>query len=205
MTSQVEVLTISKVFRRARYVVPVYQRAYAWRDDEIVQLLTDVRDARRRESDYYIGTLVVHRPGAPHDHDYEVVDGQQRLTTLALILSHPRVRAQWDGQVSLTYEGRPDSQDDLLAITEYSTDYLGDDQVRQARDVGIHHGVGVIRPGGGVGGADGRDARRGGRAASTALLRRRSRLAGSLRGRGHRHARRRAGARALAVGPGRDA
>lgn len=145
MTSQVEVLTISKVFRRARYVVPVYQRAYAWRDDEIVQLLTDVRDARRRASDYYIGTLVVHRPGAPHDHDYEVVDGQQRLTTLALILSHPRVRAQWDGQVSLTYEGRPDSQDDLLAITEYSTDYLGDDQVRQARDVGIHHGVGVIR------------------------------------------------------------
>lgn len=145
MTSQLEVLTIRGIFNHARYVVPVYQRAYAWRDDEIVQLLTDVRDARRRGADYYIGTLVVHRPAFPYEHDYEVVDGQQRLTTLALILSHPRVRDSWKAQVTLTYEGRTASQRDLRAVTDYGQDYFGTTPTRQAQDAGIRHGIEVIR------------------------------------------------------------
>lgn len=65
-----------------KYVVPLYQRAYAWSDDEINQLIEDIWG--NESENYYIGSLIVHkRPDA-----FEVIDGQQRLTTLFLLLSY---------------------------------------------------------------------------------------------------------------------
>ena len=66
----------------ARYVIPLYQRAYAWEDEEIVQLIDDINDST---GDYYIGSLVVAKVKSKVE-TYEVVDGQQRLTTLYLLL-----------------------------------------------------------------------------------------------------------------------
>jgi hypothetical protein len=66
-----------------RYQIPLYQRAYAWEDKQIIQLLEDINDScENPDSKYYIGTLVVADKGS----FYEVVDGQQRLTTLYLLL-----------------------------------------------------------------------------------------------------------------------
>ena len=65
------------------YVIPLYQRAYAWTDDQINQLIEDVIDIDD-DKNYYIGTLIVHKK----DNQFEVVDGQQRLTTLYLLLSY---------------------------------------------------------------------------------------------------------------------
>ncbi|MGL4468584.1 MAG: DUF262 domain-containing protein, partial [Aeromonas hydrophila] len=51
---------------RARYLVPMYQRNYAWGEGEITQLLQDVLDYQQKsvsggkgQQTYYIGTLVV--------------------------------------------------------------------------------------------------------------------------------------------------
>lgn len=66
-----------------KYVIPLYQRAYAWTDEQIKQLIEDVIDIDH-DKNYYIGTLIVHKK----DNQYEVVDGQQRLTTLYLLLSY---------------------------------------------------------------------------------------------------------------------
>lgn len=63
-----------------KYVIPLYQRAYAWADKEINQLVDDVNDNER--DNYYIGTLVVYKRADA----FEVIDGQQRLTTLFLLL-----------------------------------------------------------------------------------------------------------------------
>lgn len=66
-----------------KYEVPIYQRNYAWKSKQIEQLLDDVLDIKEiSESDYYIGTLIVNKRGDV----YEVVDGQQRLTTIFLIM-----------------------------------------------------------------------------------------------------------------------
>ena len=65
-----------------KYVVPLYQRAYAWSDDEINQLIEDI--CGNESENYYIGSLIVHR----RTDSFEVIDGQQRLTTLFLILSY---------------------------------------------------------------------------------------------------------------------
>lgn len=63
-----------------KYVVPLYQRAYAWSDDEINQLIEDVNGYDG--NNYYIGSLIVHQR---EDKSFEVIDGQQRLTTLFLL------------------------------------------------------------------------------------------------------------------------
>ncbi|WP_395007154.1 DUF262 domain-containing protein [Undibacterium sp.] len=70
------------------YWVPMYQRNYAWGEGEIKQLLQDALDyqeknkAEAQSKPYYIGTLVVFER---KDGSFEVIDGQQRFTTLTLL------------------------------------------------------------------------------------------------------------------------
>ena len=64
------------------YIIPLYQRAYAWEDKQLVQLIEDIQDVAD-DADYYIGSLIVSR----QPEKYEVVDGQQRLTSLYLLLN----------------------------------------------------------------------------------------------------------------------
>lgn len=65
------------------FQIPLYQRAFAWEDKQLLQLLEDINDSCVEPNrKYYIGTLVVSDRGAC----YEVVDGQQRLTSLFLLL-----------------------------------------------------------------------------------------------------------------------
>jgi len=65
---------------KEKYVIPLYQRAYAWTDVEIEQLIDDIYGHSGER--YYIGSLIVHKM----DGGFEVIDGQQRLTTLLLLL-----------------------------------------------------------------------------------------------------------------------
>ena len=65
---------------KERYVIPLYQRAYAWTDVEIEQLIDDILEHTGEH--YYIGSLIVYKRG----HEFEVIDGQQRLTTLLLLM-----------------------------------------------------------------------------------------------------------------------
>lgn len=68
------------------YVIPRYQRAYAWEEKEIEQLIDDICDDNDPKRDYYIGSLIVARRKADDGVEYEVIDGQQRLTTIYLLL-----------------------------------------------------------------------------------------------------------------------
>lgn len=78
--------TIQQAFRECFYIVPDYQREYVWTDTEVQQLLNDIDEQVDGGSklEYFIGTVLV-SPGSEKDH-YEVIDGQQRLTTLFLLL-----------------------------------------------------------------------------------------------------------------------
>ena len=74
------------IFTRGdRYVIPLYQRPYAWDETHIEQLIEDIDDIPAHGSQkYYLGSLVV---SSGDDQLFEVIDGQQRLTTLYLLLS----------------------------------------------------------------------------------------------------------------------
>lgn len=72
-----------------RYRIPEYQRNYAWTGTEIRQLIEDVRLAHNGgRPRYFLGNIVTMQA---QDGVYEVVDGQQRLTTLMLLISALRV------------------------------------------------------------------------------------------------------------------
>ena len=90
----VKTLTISDLFYdknkcKYEYIIPIYQRNYAWGDNEISSLLQDIKNAcektKEQDKNYYIGSLIVYRR---ENGDFEVIDGQQRLTTLTLIMHH---------------------------------------------------------------------------------------------------------------------
>lgn len=78
--------SIEEAFRECFYIVPDYQREYVWTDKEVHQLLDDINDEIDAAStkEYFIGTILV-SPAAQKNH-YEVIDGQQRLTTFFLLL-----------------------------------------------------------------------------------------------------------------------
>ena len=67
------------------FEIPVYQRPYAWEVEQVGELLTDLEEAMERETVYFLGSIVlIKSPGSPQA---KVVDGQQRLTTLTILLS----------------------------------------------------------------------------------------------------------------------
>ena len=78
--------SIEEAFRECFYIVPDYQREYVWTDKEVHQLLEDIGEQidAGTTREYFIGTVLV----SPTDQKnrYEVIDGQQRLTTFFLLL-----------------------------------------------------------------------------------------------------------------------
>ena len=76
-----EAITIEKVLNEDTYIIPIYQRNYEWEQPQIERLIRDINSIGENER-YYLGTLVTFRRD---DSSYELVDGQQRHTTLNLI------------------------------------------------------------------------------------------------------------------------
>ena len=72
--------------RDYEFRIPVYQRPYAWELEQVGELLDDLVTAMHRDDDepYFLGSIVlIKRDGEPLS---QVVDGQQRLTTLMMLL-----------------------------------------------------------------------------------------------------------------------
>jgi uncharacterized protein with ParB-like and HNH nuclease domain len=85
-----EQLAVKEVFKQY-YTIPDFQRGYAWREQNVKELFSDLRDetngftlhADNTESQYFLGNIVL--IGDETSKPYTVVDGQQRLTTLMLV------------------------------------------------------------------------------------------------------------------------
>jgi hypothetical protein len=96
-----------------RYRIPDYQRGYRWEPQQVTQLLEDIRDFTQRKSpqpdEFYCLQPLVLRLN--DDGAFDVVDGQQRLTTLLLILRHfnDRLAERYQQKLyALKYDTRPD-------------------------------------------------------------------------------------------------
>lgn len=92
--------TISDVFK-SFYVVPDYQREYVWEEAQVDQLLRDIRTEQLdgADSEYFIGSIVV----CPRDDGaFDLIDGQQRSTTLFVTFCAIRDRLGALGETSVT-------------------------------------------------------------------------------------------------------
>lgn len=93
MSTQIESdkLFIQEIFDKRFYRIPEYQRPYVWEDDQVIELLTDIVDAysANYSAEYFLGSLVLRKNEKNQSKveftEYDVLDGQQRLTTLFLI------------------------------------------------------------------------------------------------------------------------
>lgn len=88
-----------------QFVVPLYQRAYAWQDQQLEQLWADLTELTKDgQAEHFLGTLVLAPlPGtqAAGPVKWQVVDGQQRLTTLTVLLCALRDRFEADERTDL--------------------------------------------------------------------------------------------------------
>ena len=87
LNNNVNTLKIGELLTNDKYFIPIYQRNYSWGDEEISYLIQDLWNAylNNENKNYYIGSLVVNKK---ENGDFEVIDGQQRLTTLTLIMHY---------------------------------------------------------------------------------------------------------------------
>ena len=83
-------LSIKELFTNAdsKYKIPQYQRPYKWEGDQVFQLWDDIYEAyENKEKNYFLGSIITAKPRDNENSSYvDVVDGQQRLTTLTILL-----------------------------------------------------------------------------------------------------------------------
>ncbi len=116
-TNQLVLKSINQLFEYS-FFIPAYQRGYRWTNTQVIQLLDDVwnfaknpppQEQGKEDPFYCLQPIVVKKH---REKEREVIDGQQRLTTIFLILHY--FNEMWIGkqkikEPEISYETRPDS------------------------------------------------------------------------------------------------
>jgi Protein of unknown function DUF262 len=102
---------------RHRFLIPAYQRGYRWGTDEVLTLLNDIAEINdKSDEDYCLQPVVVRKLD---DGRYELVDGQQRLTTLYLLflaMQKEGFKPRSPPPFGLEYATRPQSAEFLREL-----------------------------------------------------------------------------------------
>ena len=117
------------------YKIPIYQRNYAWEREEIFALIKDIHDSMVIDKPvYYIGTLVTFKRD---ENVFEVIDGQQRLTTIYIILT-----AMGEKLANrLAYSSRKTSTQTITAMSKFEKNKeVKDSDFGEEYDLGIKNG-----------------------------------------------------------------
>lgn len=126
-SSTIPSFTVKELFESAdQYIIPVYQRNYAWGYGELKQLIDDIHDysthEEKKHTPYYIGTLVVFERHEAEHFYFETIDGQQRLTTLTLLINAIKrwcfheLQEDFVVQMKLKFFSRPKSEAALSVV-----------------------------------------------------------------------------------------
>ena len=121
MTDNLKVIPVANVFMSTNYSVPIYQRNYAWNELQILQLIEDIASAipdHNTNRTYFLGNLIVNQTD---NNVYEVIDGQQRLTTLYLLERYLKFSFSKD---ALRFEARDASNRTLAYLRSHKADTL---------------------------------------------------------------------------------
>lgn len=99
------------------YVIPIYQRNYEWGEPQVTQLIQDIVDyilkskVSENKPKYYIGSLIAYERKLEGSVNYETIDGQQRLTTLTILLNvikneYSTINLSWYKKLNLFFDSR---------------------------------------------------------------------------------------------------
>lgn len=99
-----DILSVENIFKD-KYVIPLYQRNFAWGEEQISRFLQDIYESMNSgDEHFYIGSLIVIQRG---NGEFEVIDGQQRLTMLSILSG----MLDMGIHLSLRYDSRPEVED----------------------------------------------------------------------------------------------
>lgn len=104
-------LKVSKI--KGKFSIPDYQRGFRWEASQVKALLEDIYE--NGANNYWLQPIVVCRR-APKE--YELVDGQQRLTTLLLVFKYLQANKGVTPLYSITYQTRIDTESYINDITD---------------------------------------------------------------------------------------
>jgi uncharacterized protein with ParB-like and HNH nuclease domain len=88
-----ELKTLLQIFDEGRrgFKIPDYQRGYSWEEKHVMDFLQDLTNIKDREYKHFAGTIVASLPSMKEPdcikNTYDIVDGQQRLTTIIILIS----------------------------------------------------------------------------------------------------------------------
>lgn len=120
-------------FVSGEFFIAAYQRGYRWGQTEVSQLLEDIKKNAIKERQEYLLQPIVVLPGKKAD-SWELIDGQQRLTTLYLILKYISTHLPFATiDYALTYETRASSREFLDSIG------TPDAESRRSDNIDFHH------------------------------------------------------------------
>lgn len=109
-----------------RFNIPLYQRLFAWGEDEIKKLLSDIKTSRAKN--YYIGVLSVIYDKS--NKCFELIDGQQRFTVIMLMgIAMREYHAPWNAFLNLgdrlNFSGREEDKKFLNDVINHgSSDFV---------------------------------------------------------------------------------
>ena len=114
-----ELITIAELIGKGSFYIPKYQRGYRWTQDEVEKLLNDIyefnADGTEANEYYCLQPIVV----KIKEGEYWIVDGQQRITTISLILDFISEKlSQNESKITINYE----VTDKALALDEHYKD-----------------------------------------------------------------------------------
>lgn len=120
--------TIEDLLKSGYYIIPRFQRPYSWDAENVTEFWDDI--IRDKPTEYFIGSMVVYKDG---NRTFGVVDGQQRLTTITILLCVLRDSLINEGFTSLA-EGlhqlienkNIDNESEFVLQTETSFPYFQD-------------------------------------------------------------------------------
>ncbi|NEQ36936.1 MAG: DUF262 domain-containing protein [Okeania sp. SIO3I5] len=131
-------MTLEKLFDEF-YLIPDYQREYVWEEKEVNEFIQDIYEEFSEQiqntySEYFIGSIIVCNRG---EKLYEVIDGQQRMTTAYLVLCAIR-----DYLLSINPNERIEALKNKIAALY--TDNWGNDQFRHRVELQYEESRGIL-------------------------------------------------------------
>ncbi|WP_020003771.1 GmrSD restriction endonuclease domain-containing protein [Brachyspira innocens] len=114
--------SVKEIFDNGRiYNIPAYQRGYKWNEEDVGALLNDIDKFEKGENKFYCLQNITIKKQEDNNNIYEVIDGQQRLTTLSILLSY---LGETDLLNKIQYSIREKSGEFLYKLLLEEEDYL---------------------------------------------------------------------------------
>lgn len=140
----IEQIMAYNAFEKYQYTIPIFQRRYAWGKDEIECLLEDILNSK---GEYFIGTVIVEEK----EKNLYIIDGQQRLTTLYLLLLCLIRDNKSSLENKLRFEARGNAQEILKSLSTSSANKTVDEKDSSAnitlkeKDSSLIYGIEIIK------------------------------------------------------------